>query len=688
MTRSGLRPGRAARTAALVGIVLVSAGAGAQEVRAPDPAPAAGLVAPAAPVPRTAAGFSATDPSAVSSPAAPSPGGAPTPAPAPADAAATPVRFGKTPASETAAEPDAGATPLAHPAPTLPLALPALERAWSAPAAGAVERAERVRAAADALGIRDVDPVARALLTAPGAGSPLERARAAVTVAPGLPAAQLALARAAWDAGQGPGPVLAAAARAVAALPRHLDGLLWLEATLLTLLFGAALATGLVWIAARGLLAAPHAAHDLGDRLDPSLPGAARAAWLAVLLLAPAALGAGALGLTLGLFALGWWAADTRGRRALAVAAGLVALALGPLAGAAGRALGALDADPVVRAVHASETGFLDPADALRLERAAETGDPLAAHALARRARRAGDLARAEQLLAPLLASGRRDPTLLNDAAHHALLAGDPAAAIALYQDALAQQPSADLWFNLAQAHVRAIDIEAHAEALEAAQAADPARTSALTQQLARSGDLRVDLPFPVWALRTRLVRAADPAAAAALRAPFVPGASARAVWLVPLLFAAAAVLASQLARRGLRSRGCLDCGTRLCPRCGTGTGSGGGLCADCARRRHAARHGGPWERGETSLVQLARVLRRATRWLPGAHPAPARPGLALAALTALAAAAALWRGRFGVVPDPATVGEAGPLALAASAAVLLATALACGLGAGRAGRR
>ncbi|HEY8493999.1 MAG TPA: hypothetical protein VIN04_08905 [Myxococcota bacterium] len=545
-----------------------------------------------------------------------------------------------------------------------------------------------MRAAADALGIRDVDPVARALLITPGMGAPLDRARAAATVAPGLPAAQLALARAAWDAGEGPGPVLAAAARAVAALPRHLDGLLWLEATVLTLLFGAALAAGLAWIAARGLLAAPHAAHDLADRLDPGLPGAARAAWLAVLLLAPAALGAGVLGLALALFALGWWAADTRGRRALAVAAGLVALALGPLAGAAGRALGALDADPVVRAVRASETGFLDPADALRLERAAEAGDPLAAHALARRARRAGDLARAEQLLAPLLATGRRDPTLLNDAAHHALLRGDPAAAIALYQDALAQQPSADLWFNLAQAHVRAIDIEAHAEALAAAQAADAARTSALTQQLARSGDLRVDLPFPLWTLRSRLVRAADPAAAAALRAPFVPGASARVVWLVPLLFAGAAALATQLARRGPRSRGCLDCGTRLCPRCGTGTGSAGGLCADCARRRQAARHGGPWERGEASLVQLARLVRRAARWLPGAHPAPARPGLALAALVALAAAAALWRGRFGVVPDPAAVGDAGPLALAGSAAVLLATALACGLGAGRAGRR
>src|SRR5690606_22101057 len=159
-----------------------------------------------------------------------------------------------------------------------------------------------------------------------------------------------------------------------------------------------------------------------------------------------------------------------------------------------------------------------------------------------------------------------------------------------LYRDALAQRPSADLWFNLAQAHVRAIDMEAHAEALAAARAADAARTSALTQQLARSGDLWVDLPFPVRALRARLVRAADPAAAAALRAPFTPGASGRAVWLTPLLFGAAAALATLLARRSLRSRGCLDCGARLCPRCGTGGEAGSALCADCARRRQAAR--------------------------------------------------------------------------------------------------
>src|SRR5690606_29404811 len=398
------------------------------------------------------------------------------------------------------------ATPPAAPAPapsTVRLALPALDRAWREPAADLLTRADRVRAAADALGIVDVEPVARALLLA-GGGSPLERARAAVRVAPGLPAAQAALASAEWREGGGFGVACNAAWRALAALPRHLESRLWLEAAALTLLFAAALAAGLAWIAARGARAALAAAHDAADRIDPSLPGFARAALVAAAVLAPAALGEGALGAALGLFALAWWAADTAQRRTLAAAAALVALALGPLAGAAGRALAGLSADPVVAAVAAAETGFLDPADAARLERAADAGDPLALQALARHARRSGDLARAEAPLQPLLEADAGDPTLLNDAAHARRLAGDTAGAIALYRGALGPAAAADLWFGPAQAHVRGIDMDAHADALAAAQAEDAARTRELTRRLAESHEALVDLPLAVGAMHAR----------------------------------------------------------------------------------------------------------------------------------------------------------------------------------------
>lgn len=655
MTRSGLRPARAARAAALVWIVLASAGAGAQVAGVP------------APIPATAAPATTAETAAA-------PEGLPGTGDGPEAAApASPVEALVAP------------PPASGPADPLPLALPALERAWRGPAAGPAERAARVRAAADGLGISDVDPAARALLVAPGA-SALERAAAAVRVAPGLPAAQLALAAAEWREGAGLGAALAAAVRALAAMPRHLESLLWLEATLLTLLYAAALGAGLLWIAARGVRAALHAAHDLADRVDPALPGFARAAFVAAGVLAPAALGEGAIGAALALFALAWWAGDTRQRRALGAAAALVALALGPLAGAAGRALSALSADPVVLAATASETGFLDPADASRLERAAAAGDPLAVQALGRRERRAGDFERASALIAPLL-EDTADPALLNDAAHVKLLAGDPRGAIVLYRRAIDLRPSADLWFNLAQAHVRAIDMEAHAAALDAAQAQDAARTRELTQRLAESDDALADLPLPVGALRARLLDAADPAAGAALRAWVAPGRLGRAPWGVPLLFVGAGLLASALARAAAPSRCCPACGARLCRRCGSGE-PGDGVCAPCARKRLEARHGGPWERGERSDGIASRLAGAAARLLPGfADREPLRPGVSLAALAALAAAAALWTGRAGVVSDPAAVGASGPLALAAGAAALLAAGVALTVWSRREGR-
>jgi hypothetical protein len=343
-----------------------------------------------------------------------------------------------------------------------------------------------------------------------------------------------------------------------------------------------------------------------------------------------------------------------------------------------------------VLAVAASETGFLDPVAAARLERAAAAGDPLAVQALGRRARRTGDLARAEQLIAPLLAgAGADDPRVLNDAAHVKLLAGDTTGALALYQRALAQRSSADLWFNLAQAHVRAIDMESHAAALDAARAQDAARTSALTQRLAESGDLLVDLPLPLVAMHGRLLGAGDPAAGAALRGRVAPGFVGRAPWLAALLFAAIAGLASWLARGSLPSRGCRDCGARLCPRCGSGEPREG-VCADCARRRLQARHVGPWERGEGGggRAGAARVARRVARLLPGlADREPLRPGRSFSAVVALVAAAALWAGRRGVVPDPAALGGGGPLALESAAAALLAAGIALSFWSHRKGR-
>ncbi len=573
----------------------------------------------------------------------------------------------------------------------VPLSLARLEQAWwREPTTPLERRAERVRAAADALGIPDVEALARAVLIDPSLGSRRERAAAAVLLAPGLPAAQLARAQAKWSESAGFGAALGALQEAFFALSHHLESRLWLEATALTLLFVAVLAAALLWIAARGLRAAPHAAHDVSHALDPGMPDFAKAAVVAAGVLLPAALGEGILGVALVLFALGWWASDSRQRRALGAAALLVVVALGPLAGAAGRSLGSFSADPMVFASMASETGWLDPAAALRLEHAHAAGDPLATQVIARRARRTGDLAQAQALSARLLDDpGAATPALLNDAAHVRLALGDVPGAIEQYERAIELRPSADLWFNLAQAHVRALDMGSHEAALAAAQAFDPRRTGELTERLARSEETVVDLPLDSAALRARLRAAADPAAAAALRAPVAPGVIGDRPWSAGLLFAGLAAAASGLTRIRTPSRLCSDCGTRLCAHCRSGEPSDG-LCAECARRRLEARHGGPWElrgarNGNGVRAAIAGIARRAAPLLPGLIEAePRRPGWSLAALTTLAAAAVLHVGRDAIVADPAAVGAAGPLALAALAGALLSSALVLGVWARR----
>jgi hypothetical protein len=63
---------------------------------------------------------------------------------------------------------------------------------------------------------------------------------------------------------------------------------------------------------------------------------------------------------------------------------------------------------------------------------------------------------------------------------------------------------------------------------------------------------------------------------------------------------------------------------------------------------------------------------------LPGlSESEPRRPGWSLAALTALASAVLLWAGRDSILSDPAAVGGAGPLAVAALAGAMLLAAIA-----------
>jgi tetratricopeptide (TPR) repeat protein len=570
-----------------------------------------------------------------------------------------------------------------QPLPTLPgPVLDRIERAWTAQPSTLADRVARTRIAADESGIASLDPLGRALVFGnDDLGSAAQRAEAAVVLAPDLPAAHAALARARFDAGATSDAIFAALA-ALRAVPRSFDGSLWFATTASVLAFFALAAGALVFLAVGGVAAVPHAAHDLGDHVEASMPSFSRVALLAALVLLPAALGEGIAGALLGLLVIALW----RGRRAhqiaLAVAALFFVVAIHPIANFAGAQLAAIGADPVVSAVVAAESGAIDPVDAARLTRAAPAaaasgdGDPLALYALAQWTKRSGDLPAADARFTTLLEADAVDPTVLASAASAKIGLGDPEAAVELYRRAIEVESSALLWFNLSQAHGRAIDVEQHDRALAAAQSLDPVAVSTLTARLANSrGGFIADLPLPPKRLRARLADADAGVAAAELRAPFAPGLLGRSFWISALAFIAAGALGIALQRRVDSSARCLDCGTRLCRRCGTARESsqaaaGEPRCEDCRRRRIEARAGAAWDARSSASPTLAVRLANALGWLlPGLVGRSARrPGAGLVAALAASGAFAFGLGFAAVVPDPATVGAAGAIAAGAAA--------------------
>jgi hypothetical protein len=269
-------------------------------------------------------------------------------------------------------------------------------------------------------------------------------------------------------------------------------------------------------------------------------------------------------------------------------------------------------------------------------------------YALAQWARRSGDLAAADARFDALLARDGADPVVLANAANVKIALGDPKAAVGLYRRAIASEPSALLWFNLSQAHGRAIDVEQHARALAAAQSLDADAVSELTARLAGShGAAVADVALPQRWLRKRLAAHDASLAAEQLRRALAPGVLGRSVWLAALAFAAAGALGVALRGRLEASTTCLECGTRLCRHCGTARDAlrQGAVaeprCASCVARRIESRAGAGWEsRTSGAHARLTRGT-NALGWLfPGLVGRSARrPALGLGA--ALCAAGA-----------------------------------------------
>ena len=551
----------------------------------------------------------------------------------------------------------------------------AIEQAWFAPAENLDERVWRTRRTALERGVWNVDSAARALLGT--ASVPLDRAEAAVSLAPDLPAAQMALARALWLHGESPLGAIRRATVALASFARHPEGALWLGGSLLLVLATGLVAGGLLCVLVASLFAAPHAAHDLGDVLSTRLPGYARAALLASVLLVPPVLGEGVVGVALGLLAVGVFFGTSRQRLALALASGAVVAGAYPVVGLAGATLESLPGDPVAEAALAATRGFAFPADVARLQ-SADEDDLVARQALARLARREGRMGEAYALYEALLEDQPENVVLVANAANVRLHLGHMESALDLYRQALSVEESPVVLYNLAQAYGRAFQVDDLTETLEVAQAVDGELVADLTRlQGTQPEGFVLDLPIPLSALWGRVFDLRRGAAfGAELRAPVAPGRLGSSPLVLGGAFLAVLCIGSLLGSRHRASRWCARCGRRVCPRCHPEV-SGGELCGPC----HKLFYQPEQTDRDLRLARIEALRERESRldkvaWaaslaLPGAAGLLSRrpiAGLLGAFFFALALAALAWRD--GAVPDPLVAGAAGPMAFFCLAAV------------------
>jgi tetratricopeptide (TPR) repeat protein len=397
----------------------------------------------------------------------------------------------------------------------------AIDRAWRLPAKSLSERAARAQRAGLALGLRELDGPARALVFLSDQGDALERAELAVELAPSLPAAHAALARAKLERGD-----VASAWRAfdagLRAIPLHLEARAWWAATSAAVATHWAFAFAL-WVALLGAVAAlPALIYGLGaTRLGLSGPAALAALGAFVMALA---LLEGPAGAVLGLAALAVASGGLVKRTGVLVAmlVALAALHFGIERGAAGRLM--LAAEPVAVAVHRIEAGLPTPTDLGVALRAARS-DAAAGAAIALHTKRAGDREAAGQYFERVLARGPA-ARAYNNAANVAFARGDVTRAIALYSEATEREQSAIALYNLSQAYGRAIRLDDQDRALATAQGLDATFVERMTRGNGIGADAFVaDMNLLPADIAQRVKKSGLPAELGAIeRERFAPG--------------------------------------------------------------------------------------------------------------------------------------------------------------------
>jgi len=459
---------------------------------------------------------------------------------------------------------------------------------------------QRVRTLREDLGIENLFSIGSALVresqAALAAGAPalaLQRCKLAVEVAPALAAAHTCLAGALMaDSITAVRPaVLALVAAGTAALgdPRASRAAL---ANLLSVVFVGVLVTTLGFAVVVFLRYANLYAHDVHHLFPGGVRGWQTRMLAALLLLLPVLLQMGPLPLLFSVvlaFALYASAAEV----AISVlllgclaASPFAAEQIGRVAAFGGPAL------DVWLVEHGEGTG----PEIGRLQRRFESGNELPVDfALARKAKREGDLATAEKLyLRALEVQGASSAGLAaarNNLGNVYLLQGDTAKGIAQYQQAVdLKEDLAAPHFNvsraLAMGGVETLEkVQAEqARALALDRAGVEAFTGGQLQANRKSNKFVMDVPLDATQLEP-LIEAEQRAAAAAgdeVRVHLAGGLPDPLGSAMPIV-AAILMLGLHMARGSIRPSGCCDrCGREVCKRCDSDARPSEGLCAQC----------------------------------------------------------------------------------------------------------
>ena len=562
---------------------------------------------------------------------------------------------------------------------------------------------QRVRTLREDLAIENLFSIGSALVresqAALAAGAPalaLHRCKLAVEVAPALVAAHTCLARALMaDSITAVRPaVLALVAAGTAALtdPRVSRAAL---ANLLSVVFVGVLVTTLGFAVVVFLRYANLYAHDVHHLFPGGVRGWQTRMLAALLLLLPVLLQMGPLPLLFSVmlaFALYASAAEV----AISVlllgclaASPFAAEQIGRVAAFGGPAL------DVWLVEHGEGTG----SEIGRLQRRFESGNELPVDfALARKAKREGDLATAEKLYLRALevqgASSAGLAAVRNNLGNVYLLQGDTAKAIAQYQQAVdLKEDLAAPHFNvsraLAMGGVETLEkVQAEqARALALDRAGVEAFTGGQLQANRKSNKFVMDVPLDAAQLEP-LIEAEQRAAAGAgdeVRVQLAGGLPEPFGSAMPIV-AAILMLGLHMARGSIRPSGrCDRCGREVCKRCDSDARPSEGLCAQCVNVFIRRTGVDPSERVRKEFAVEAyhrrrRLLARIFAVLSGAGQVmmgyPVRGFVYMAATASLLASIVFWRG---VAHDPLAVNSGISFArVALTSAVLIGVYAIC----------